>query len=117
LAWAVLKHGVCVRYIVTLVPKGVGSVDSDIDLLIQLLKPEDILALFQVLELYLAVGPAGVNRDGFKEVLQDHRPLGLRVPYLEKREVGRFSLAQSKNGELKFLPLHNLDAIRVRSVY
>ena len=69
MAWAVLKHGVCVRYIVTLVPKGVGSVDSDIDLLIQLLKPEDILPLFQVLELDLAVGPAGVDRDGLEEVL------------------------------------------------
>jgi hypothetical protein len=44
-------------------------VDSDIDLLIQLLKPEDILPLFQVLELDLAVGPAGVYRDGLEEVL------------------------------------------------
>jgi hypothetical protein len=43
--------------------------DSDIDLLIKLLKPEDVLTLFQVLELDLAIGPAGVYRDGLKEVL------------------------------------------------
>jgi hypothetical protein len=41
----------------------------------------------------------------------------LRVPYLEKREVGGFSLAQSENWELKFLPLHDFDAVWVRGVH
>jgi hypothetical protein len=44
-------------------------VDSDIDLLIQLLKPEDILPLFQVIELNLAIGSTSVDRDGLEEVL------------------------------------------------
>ena len=65
----VLKHGVIVSYIVTLVPKGVASVDRDINLLAQLLKLKDVLPLFQVLKLDLAIGPAGVDRDGLKEVL------------------------------------------------
>ena len=63
MARTVLNHGVIVRNIVTLVPQGVASVDSDIDLLVQLLKLKDVLALFQVLKLDLAIGPAGVDRD------------------------------------------------------
>lgn len=43
--------------------------NSDIDLLVKLLKLKDILALFQVLKLDLAIGITGVDRDGFKEVL------------------------------------------------
>jgi len=69
LARTVFNHGVIVSYIVTLVPKRVASVDCDIDLLAQLLKLKDVLALFQVLKLDLAIGPAGVDRDGLKEVL------------------------------------------------
>lgn len=42
--------------------------DSDIDLLVQLLKLEDVLALFKILELDLAIGPTCVDRDGLKEV-------------------------------------------------
>ncbi len=64
-----LYHGVIGRYIVTLVPKCVASMNSDIDLLVKLLKLKDVLALFQVLKLDLAIGITGVDRDGFKEVL------------------------------------------------
>lgn len=69
MARTVFNHGVIVSYIATLVPKGVASVDRDIDLLAQLLKLKDVLALFQVLKLDLAIGTAGVDRDGLKEVL------------------------------------------------
>ena len=93
MARTVLNHGVIVSYIVTLVPQGVAPMDCDIDMLAQLLKLKDVLALFQVLKLDLAIGPASVDRDGLKEVLQDHRPRGLRVPYLQEREVCGFSLA------------------------
>ena len=43
--------------------------DRDINLLAQLLKLKDVLTLFQVLKLDLAIGPAGIDRDGLKEVL------------------------------------------------